>query len=125
MGFINPMLYKKRRKVVRDILPQATAPILSPRYDNGVDPTGGTSWFGVTLDRELQTLHTTMGYDNATGLGVPRALLHTTLRQAREISSCAELAPGPTGSPPAPLQLRRDFAKVRSDRLRASQVCAW
>jgi subtilase family serine protease len=72
VGFINPTLYKQRRRLVRDIVPQRTAPILSPRYDNGVDPTGGTSWFGITLDTELQTLHTTPGYDNTTGLGAPR-----------------------------------------------------
>jgi subtilase family serine protease len=73
VGFINPMLYKHRRKLVRDVVPRGTAPILSSRYDNGVDPTDGTSWFGITLDTELQTLHTTTGYDDTTGLGVPRA----------------------------------------------------
>jgi subtilase family serine protease len=72
VGFVNPTLYKMRRKLVRDVVPEEIAPGAASLYANGVDATAGLITAAATLDTELQTLHTTQGYDATSGLGVPR-----------------------------------------------------
>ena len=43
-------------------------------YNNGVDATDGTHPSVRTFDFQGLAIHTTPGYDNVTGLGVPNGL---------------------------------------------------
>ena len=81
-GFLNPMLYSpivRRTLAVTDIRP-IVGGVVRNDYNDDVDTADGTTtslrWWNAT---DL-TLHTTNGYDNVTGLGVPNGLAFLLLR---------------------------------------------
>lgn len=71
-GFVNPLLYSLAGSAAfRDVAP-ASGPIASIRvaYVNGLNPKDGVDYALRTYDR-TQSLATTAGYDDVTGLGSP------------------------------------------------------
>ena len=48
-------------------------------YANGIDASGGLLTSARSFDYPNLTIHTTAGYDNVTGLGVPNGLLFLLL----------------------------------------------
>jgi subtilase family serine protease len=79
-GFINPMIYRitARTPAISDVLPQ-TAAVARVDFVNGTDATGGTITSVRMFNDPDQTIHTTKGYDNVTGVGTPRGLLFLAL----------------------------------------------
>jgi subtilase family serine protease len=69
-GFSAPLLYKRRSEALTDIaplaLPEAVAPIFS------TDAAGVVHTFAVNFDYPGLTIHTAPGWDDVTGLGVPK-----------------------------------------------------
>ena len=61
LGFSNPQFYKARKKAFRDIVPGTSLQAVAV-------PGGGVV---TTFDYPDLTIHTAVGYDNVTGLGVP------------------------------------------------------
>jgi subtilase family serine protease len=74
-GFLNPALYRLRgTAALRDVL-AVPGPLTVVRVDyvNRLDPSGGLLYSLRTLG-QTHTLHTAPGYDDVTGLGVPRGM---------------------------------------------------
>jgi subtilase family serine protease len=82
LGFLNPRIYQayKASKSAFYDVDQAdtfgtlTSPIPSVvrvNYKNSENPTGGLSYSLRTLEEPNQTLHSTRGFDTATGVGTP------------------------------------------------------
>ncbi|MDP9117434.1 MAG: S53 family peptidase [Actinomycetota bacterium] len=70
-GFLNPRLYSRTRSAaIRDIT-HAQGGVVRVDYVNGVDATQGFKTSARAFDFPNLTIHTTPGYDNVTGLGVP------------------------------------------------------
>jgi subtilase family serine protease len=73
-GFVDPALYRAGAAAYNDVYASSTDPLGDVRVDyaNGVDSSAGLLYsvrtFGDTL-----TLHSTPGFDDATGLGTPTA----------------------------------------------------
>ncbi len=74
-GFINPLLYQftSRTGAISDVR-HAPGGVVRVDYNNGVDATDGLTTSVRTFDFQGLAIHTTPGYDNVTGLGVPRGL---------------------------------------------------
>ncbi|HUN91059.1 MAG TPA: S53 family peptidase [Burkholderiaceae bacterium] len=73
LGFINPLYYRMLgTPAVHDIV-APTSPLAEVRTDyvNGVDDTQGKRFRLRTIDVQTSTLHSTVGYDNETGVGSP------------------------------------------------------
>jgi subtilase family serine protease len=79
-GFINPLLYQftSRTPAITDVQP-ASGGVVRVDYVNGVDASGGLTKSVRTFNDPDQTIHTTKGYDNVTGVGVPNGLLFLAL----------------------------------------------
>jgi subtilase family serine protease len=79
-GFINPMIYHvtARTPAISDVLPQ-TAAVARVDFANGTDATGGLLTSVRMFNDPDQTIHTTKGYDNVTGVGTPKGLLFLAL----------------------------------------------
>lgn len=75
-GFINPWLYQvtSRTPAITDVQ-HVTAADTRVDYVNGVDASDGLVTSVRTFDWPGLTIHTTKGYDNVTGLGVPNSPL--------------------------------------------------
>ncbi|MDQ0379604.1 S53 family peptidase [Amycolatopsis thermophila] len=71
-GFINPVLYQigSRSPAVRDVQ-HVDGAVMRVDYANSVDATDGLITSARELDWQNLSIHTTAGYDNVTGLGVP------------------------------------------------------
>jgi len=74
-GFINPMIYRftARTSAISDVQPQ-TGAVVRVDFVNGTDATGGLVRTVRMFNDPDQTIHTTKGYDNVTGLGTPRGV---------------------------------------------------
>jgi subtilase family serine protease len=79
-GFINPVLYQftSRTKAIGDVQ-HVTGGVVRVDYKNSVDASGGLTTSVRTFDFQGLTIHTTPGYDNVTGLGVPNGLAFLAL----------------------------------------------
>ncbi|GAA3435679.1 S53 family peptidase [Kutzneria kofuensis] len=75
-GFINPWLYKalSHTPAVTDVKPVDGGSVRVD-YVNGIDATDGYVRSVRSYNDPDQTIHTTRGYDNVTGLGTPNGLL--------------------------------------------------
>ena len=71
-GFLNPVLYRftSRTGAIDDVR-HVGGGVVRVDYVNGVDATDGVTKSVRTFDYQGLTIHTTPGYDNVTGLGVP------------------------------------------------------
>ena len=69
-GFINPVIYRAGPSAIRDV-GHIDAAVMRVDYANSVDATAGLITSARDLDWPNLTIHTTPGYDNVTGLGVP------------------------------------------------------
>nr|WP_167111939.1 S53 family peptidase [Amycolatopsis viridis] len=74
-GFVNPVLYQvaARTPAVRDVQ-HVDAAVMRVDYVNSVDASGGLVTSARDLDWPDLSIHTTPGYDDVTGLGVPNGL---------------------------------------------------
>ncbi|MDQ6697859.1 MAG: S53 family peptidase [Actinomycetota bacterium] len=73
-GFINPSLYRLAgSSSIRDVLHVKAAQVRVD-YVNSVNPAGGLTRSVRTFDDQSLTIHTNPGYDDVTGLGVPRGI---------------------------------------------------
>ncbi|WP_191248348.1 S53 family peptidase [Amycolatopsis deserti] len=72
-GFVNPVIYRAGAPAVRDVQ-HVDGAVMRVDYANSVDATGGLITSARELDWPGLTIHTTPGYDNVTGLGVPNGL---------------------------------------------------
>jgi subtilase family serine protease len=74
-GFINPALYlfTSHTPAVSDVQ-HAGGGVVRVDYVNGIDASDGLSTTARTFDYPGLTIHTTRGYDNVTGLGVPNGV---------------------------------------------------
>jgi subtilase family serine protease len=79
-GFINPLLYHvtAHTPAISDVLP-ATGGVVRVDYANGVDASNGFVKSVRTFSDQDQTIHTTTGYDNVTGVGTPSGPLFLAL----------------------------------------------
>jgi subtilase family serine protease len=79
-GFINPLLYQftSRTPAITDVKP-ASGGVVRVDYVNGVDASDGLTKSVRTFNDPDQVIHTTKGYDNVTGVGVPNGLLFLAL----------------------------------------------
>lgn len=79
-GFVNPLLYQftSRTKAVKDIR-HANGGVVRVDYANGENASDGLLTTVRSFDYPNLTIHTTNGYDNVTGLGVPDGLLFLLL----------------------------------------------
>ncbi|MEV5720933.1 S53 family peptidase [Amycolatopsis mediterranei] len=79
-GFINPVIYKltSRTPAISDVK-HVDAAVARVDYANSVDASAGLLHSVRTLDYQGLTIHTTPGYDDVTGLGVPNGLLFLLL----------------------------------------------
>jgi len=76
-GFINPWMYKalSHTPAVSDVKPVTGAGEVRVDYVNGTDDANGFVRTVRTFNHTDQTIQTTRGYDNVTGLGTPNGLL--------------------------------------------------
>ncbi|EWM16544.1 peptidase [Kutzneria sp. 744] len=76
-GFINPWLYKavSHTPAVSDVKPVTGAGEVRVDFVNGTDASGGYVRSVRSFNNTDQTIQTTRGYDNVTGLGTPNGLL--------------------------------------------------
>ncbi|GAB3568226.1 S53 family peptidase [Amycolatopsis endophytica] len=74
-GFINPVLYQvgSRTPAVRDVR-HVDGAVTRVDYANSVDASEGLITSVRELDWQSLSIHTTRGYDDVTGLGVPNGL---------------------------------------------------
>jgi subtilase family serine protease len=74
-GFVNPLLYAlARSNAYRDIVsPAGTMAAVRSDYANGEDASGGMIYSLRTLD-QTESLQTTPGYDDVTGMGSPNGI---------------------------------------------------
>jgi subtilase family serine protease len=74
-GFVNPALYlfTSHTPGVTDVQ-HASGGVVRVDYVNGIDGADGTTTTVRTFDWPDLTIHTTRGYDNVTGLGVPNGV---------------------------------------------------
>jgi subtilase family serine protease len=74
-GFINPAIYKltSGTSAISDVKHVGGA-VARVDYANGIDASGGLLTSARSFDYPNLTIHTTAGYDNVTGLGVPNGL---------------------------------------------------
>jgi subtilase family serine protease len=72
-GFANPWLYSLAGTAAfRDIKPGSKIAVVRQNFNNGVDAKDGISAPSIrTIDSNLQSLRTLIGYDTLTGLGAP------------------------------------------------------
>jgi subtilase family serine protease len=79
-GFINPLLYHftARTNAITDVLPVNTG-VVRKDFVNGTDASDGLLTSVRIFNDPDQSIHTTRGYDNVTGLGVPNGLLFLAL----------------------------------------------
>lgn len=80
-GFINPLLYHftAHTPAISDVLPVTNSGVVRVDFVNGVDATGGLVRTVRMFNDPDQTIHTTRGYDNVTGVGTPRGVLFLLL----------------------------------------------
>ncbi|MDQ7802636.1 S53 family peptidase [Amycolatopsis sp. A133] len=80
-GFINPVIYKltSRTAAISDVKHVDGQAVARVDYANSVDASDGLLRSARTLDYQGLTIHTTPGYDDVTGLGVPNGLLFLLL----------------------------------------------
>jgi subtilase family serine protease len=81
-GFLNPTIYAKKAAFA-DVLPAAAAGVpdkgvVRVNFVNSVDASGGLSYSVRTFDQD-SSLATTKGYDQVTGVGVPKPAWFTAL----------------------------------------------
>jgi subtilase family serine protease len=71
-GFVNPLLYRftSRTGAIDDVR-HAGGGVVRVDFVNGVDASDGLTVSARTFDFQGLTIHTTPGYDDVTGLGVP------------------------------------------------------
>jgi subtilase family serine protease len=71
-GFLNPKLYQftSHTSAITDVK-HLGGGVIRVDYVNGVDSTDGTATSARSFDFPSLTIHTTPGYDNVTGLGIP------------------------------------------------------
>jgi subtilase family serine protease len=79
-GFINPLLYHftAHTPAISDVQPVNTG-VVRVDFVNGTDATGGLVRTVRMFNDPDQTIHTTKGYDNVTGVGTPRGVLFLAL----------------------------------------------
>jgi subtilase family serine protease len=79
-GFINPMIYffTSRTPAINDVQPQ-TGAVARVDFVNGTDATQGFIKSVRMFNDPDQTIHTTKGYDNVTGLGTPNGIAFLAL----------------------------------------------
>jgi subtilase family serine protease len=79
-GFINPLLYHftARTNAITDVLPVNTG-VVRKDFVNGTDASDGLLTSVRIFNDPDQSIHTTRGYDNVTGLGVPNGLVFLAL----------------------------------------------
>lgn len=79
-GFVNPVLYKftSRTGAINDVR-HVGGGVVRVDYVNGVDASDGLTVSVRTFDYQGLTIHTTPGYDDVTGLGVPNGLAFLAL----------------------------------------------
>jgi subtilase family serine protease len=79
-GFINPAIYKltSRTSAISDVK-HVDGAVARVDYANGIDASAGLLTSARSFDYPNLTIHTTAGYDNVTGLGVPNGLLFLLL----------------------------------------------
>ena len=79
-GFINPLLYHftAHTPAISDVLPQSGG-VVRVDYANGTDASGGYVKSVRMFNDQDQTIHTTPGYDNVTGVGTPSGPLFLLL----------------------------------------------
>jgi subtilase family serine protease len=79
-GFVNPVLYKftSRTGAINDVR-HVGGGVVRVDYVNGVDARDGLTVSVRTFDYQGLTIHTTPGYDDVTGLGVPNGLAFLAL----------------------------------------------
>ena len=72
-GFLNPRLYgfTSRTSAITD-MNHVNGGVVRVDYINGIDDTAGLRTSVRTFDDPSLTIHTTSGYDDVTGLGVPK-----------------------------------------------------
>ena len=80
-GFINPLLYHftAHTPAISDVQPVTNAGVVRVDFVNGTDATGGLVRTVRMFNDPDQTIHTTKGYDNVTGVGTPRGVLFLAL----------------------------------------------
>jgi subtilase family serine protease len=79
-GFINPALYKftSHTPAVSDVQ-HANGGVVRVDFVNGIDASDGLTTTVRAFDYPNLTIHTTRGYDNVTGLGVPNGAFFLAL----------------------------------------------
>jgi subtilase family serine protease len=79
-GFLNPVIYRftSRTGAIDDVR-HAGGGVVRVDYVNGVDASDGLTVSVRTFDYQGLTIHTTPGYDDVTGLGVPDGLAFLAL----------------------------------------------
>jgi subtilase family serine protease len=79
-GFLNPVLYRfTTRTGAIDDVRHAGGGVVRADFVNGVDASDGLTFSVRTFDFQGLTIHTTPGYDDVTGLGVPDGLAFLAL----------------------------------------------
>lgn len=73
-GFANPIFYAHRSAFTDVTSPASTVAVVRSNYNNSIDATAGLSYVLRTANQTL-SLHTTLGYDDVTGVGTPTAAL--------------------------------------------------
>lgn len=73
LGFVNPLYYSKIGTSAITDIKAPTKPIYEARanYVNSVDASEGRSYLLREVDVQTTTIHSTRGYDDETGVGVP------------------------------------------------------
>lgn len=77
-GWANPLLYSAPKSTITDVTPVADKGVVRVNYNNGIDNTGGVSYFVRTFDQD-SSLATAKGWDPVTGLGVPNPAFLTAV----------------------------------------------
>ncbi|WP_435122843.1 S53 family peptidase [Amycolatopsis thermoflava] len=78
-GFVNPVIYRAGgTPAIKDVR-HVDGAVMRVDYANSVDASGGLITSARELDWPGLTIHTTPGYDNVTGLGVPNGLAFLVL----------------------------------------------
>jgi subtilase family serine protease len=71
-GFANPALYRASRTAAfRDIAPGPKRAVARVSFNNDENTADGITTSVRTFDAPIQSIHTAVGYDDVTGLGVP------------------------------------------------------